>query len=184
MACATDGLQKIDLDNYIAPLLYSRDNPALGAELTKFLYLQDKAQANLADEIRQDPSKILQWPLIKVNRSLSTTLTAGSSGSLEFNPNGGMNAIVLSVNAYAYSGFAAVDTGLIDYKDVDANRFEWIESTSLYNVHGTGQLPGALFPLRYVGNSRHTITLTNNFSASVTIKLSYTCLIIGRLGAH
>jgi len=184
MSSATNGQASIDLSTYVAPVLAGM-NPTLGSDLTRFLYLQDKAQANLADDIRRDPTEVYRSPIVQVRRSLTAlALANGSSTALEFNPNGGMNAIVLSVNAYAYTGSTAVDTGLIDYKDVDANKFEWVESTSLYNVHATGQLPGVLFPLKYLGNSRHTVTLTNNTGASVNIKLSYTCLIVGRLAAY
>lgn len=184
MAGATDGLPEIDLTAYVAPV-FAGMNPTLGCDLTRFLYLQDKAQSNLAEDLRRDPTEVYKWPVIQVRRSLSVSgLASGLSTSVEFNPNGGMNAIVMSVNAYVYTGTTAVDSGLIDYKDVDANKFEWVESTSLYNVHATGQLPGVLFPQKYLGNSRHTITLTNNTAGSVNIKLSYICMIVGRLSAY
>lgn len=188
MAGPADPRVCVDIASYVAPA-FAGFAPDLGRELTDFLYLRDKSQEELAARLRSDPAAVSAFPIVIVQRSLDFVLNAGASQSLEFNPNGGMNAIVLGFSAYAFDPVTAqaIDTGLFRYRDVESNRFEWVESTSLYNLAGSGQLPGVLFPLRYLGNSRHTITLTNQtgvLANPVRVSLSYRCAIVGRVGAY
>jgi len=187
MAGPADPRVCVDISSYVAPT-FAGFAPDLGRELTDFLYLRDKSQSSLAAELEQDPAQVRNWPIVMVSRSLDfLNLGAGASQTIEFNPNGGMNAIVLGFAAYASSVAAppqAIDTGLFSYRDVEANRFEWIETTSLYNLAGSGQLPGVLFPLRYLGNSRHAITITNNSNAAANVRIAYRCAIVGRIAAY
>lgn len=179
-----NGPTSMNADDYVAPIL-AGSNPALGAGLTRFLLLMDASRRDLAVEIEANPASAYKYPIVFVERSLpATTLTAGQTLTQQLKVNGGSNAIVLGFAASAYdpAAGASVDLALIDYADIDTQAFQWIQSTSIANVAGSGVLPGLIFPQKWTGSNGHNISLTNNHSVTIVVKIAYACMIVGSVG--
>ena len=181
----TNGPTSMSADDYVAPIL-SGANPALAAGLTRFLLLMDASRVEMAKEIETNPAAASKYPIVFVDRSLpATTLTTGQTLTQQLKVNGGSNAIVLGFAASAYDPAtgASVDLALVDYADIDTAQFQWIQSTAIANVAGSGVLPGLIFPQKWTGSNGHNISLTNNHAVTIVVKISYACMIVGAVGS-
>jgi hypothetical protein len=111
--------------------------------------------------------------------------TSVNGGNNQFLLAGGRNAVLLDVRATAYltAGTGSANLDFIDYQDQDTNNFTWVDTTPLTNFAGTAREPGLIFPQKWFGQLNHNITITNNWSAAVTVKLSFDAAVVYLVGA-
>lgn len=170
-----------DLESYIAPA-FAGYNPLTGADLTRFLYLED-ASYKIGESNARQVSALPKVTYFTKAQTWTSLTSAGETKQIKIN--GGYNAVVLgfSVAAYDPSGLQSINQDLITYEERDENGVPLDAETAISNLAGTGTLPGLLLPRKWLGASYHDITLKNNSAvASITVKISWKVLALYALG--